>query len=311
MLPRKQHHKLTMNRSSCCTGNGFCQFVSLPSFETEFALCNLEPSLRLQKDLQDIVTKASLSLAENGLDFLSVEQQCGFDITLKNYVDRLSSVSETSNSISGLCIFFKHLAFTTNLRTQDLDKIFVAIAQLMLQSFQFFRPSERHTRGDLLVLYTSACSLIAELDLQEISGDLVSHGIYYIFQGLVLAACCLLRLLKSPLTELDTQDGQQLFLTSLNLLTKFSSTNNDAPARASTSLKNLWRSDRVFKNKDGTWNLELRVRNRFAISVLYDCMWWSRVEFEGHDDPYPRRTSTGEGDKQLSFADINTLPQKI
>jgi transcriptional regulatory protein LEU3 len=267
--------------------------VSLPFSQTETLLCNLDQSLRLQKDLQDIVTKASLSLAENGLDLDTVGQQRGFDLILKSYVDKLSFVIGSNKVLSGMVTTSKARCFVINLWTQDFDKIFVAIAQLMLQSFQFFRPPDKHTCLDLFTLYTSACSLIAELDVQEKSAELVSHGTYYIFQGLDLAACCLLRLLKSPLLEFDTQDGQQLFFTSLNLLSKFSLANNDAPARASTSLRSLWRSDRVFKNEDGTWNLELRVRNRFCISVLYDCMWWSRVEFEGQEDPYLRRITTG------------------
>jgi hypothetical protein len=73
-------------------GSAFCHFVTLPSCETERHILSLNPALRVQKELQDIVTKASLSLAENGLDLVSVDQQRAFDVLFKSYVDRLSSV---------------------------------------------------------------------------------------------------------------------------------------------------------------------------------------------------------------------------
>jgi hypothetical protein len=174
-----------------------------------------------------------------------------------------------------------------------LDRIHVAIARVMLQSFQFFRRADKHNSEELLALYTSICSFIGELEEQEETAGLVSHATYYIFQGTILSTCCLLRLLKTPLSDFNTQDGQRFFFKALNLLSTLSLTNEDHPARASTILKNLWRSDKVFKHADGSWNLDLRVRSRFALSTVYDTMWWSHEEFGGQFDPYPQKGVTG------------------
>jgi hypothetical protein len=67
--------------------------VALPSSETERHTRSLNPSLRFQSELQDTIAKASLSLAENGLDLVSSDQQRGFDLLYKSYVDRLATVS--------------------------------------------------------------------------------------------------------------------------------------------------------------------------------------------------------------------------
>jgi hypothetical protein len=163
----------------------------------------------------------------------------------------------------------------------------------MLQSFQFFRAAGKHTSEELVTLYNSACTLIAEAEVQESLSNVVSYGNYYVFQGIVLAACCLLRLLKTPLGQFDTGAGQQLFFDSLNMLSNFSTTNEDAAARASTTLKSLWRSQKVFKYKDNSWNLELRVRNRYALSVVYDSIWWAHEEFGGQTDAFPSKDMRG------------------
>lgn len=176
-----------------------------------------------------------------------------------------------------------------------LVRIYVVISQIMLHSFQFFRPADKHNSEELLALYTSACLLIAELESAQKFSGLVSYGTYWIFQGILLASCCLLRLLKTPLAGFDTSDGQRFFLKSLELMKNYSLTDNDHAARVSISLKALWNSDRVFKNVDGTWNSELRVRSRFGISVVFDVMWWSHEEFAGQNNPYPRKESVPTG----------------
>jgi hypothetical protein len=184
--------------------------------------------------------------------------------------------------------------YSTDSSKPGIDRVYKAIAQLMLQSFQLFRPADKHRGEDLVILYTSACCVISELEVQENLSKLVSHGTYYIFQGIILAACCLLRLMKSPLATFDTENGRQFFFDSLNMLSNFSVINEDHAVKASTSLKNLWRSQKVFKNKDKSWNLELRVRNRYCMSVVYDCMWWSHEEFGGQADAFPDRSVRGQ-----------------
>jgi hypothetical protein len=57
-------------------------------------------------NLQDIVTKASLSFAENGLDLDSVQQQRSFDVLFKIFVDRLSSIEVANPPTFGLFHLF-------------------------------------------------------------------------------------------------------------------------------------------------------------------------------------------------------------
>lgn len=88
-------------RSTCCAGNASLQFIATPSLENETRLSSLDSPLRLQSNLQDILTNASLALAENGLDLVTGEQQHSFDILFKSYVDKLSFVEGLSAATSG------------------------------------------------------------------------------------------------------------------------------------------------------------------------------------------------------------------
>lgn len=153
------------------------------------------------------------------------------------------------------------------------------IARVFLHSFQFFRPPNKHNNEDLLALYTSACSLISDLEAQEKTNQTVSHGTYYIFQGLLLSADFLLRLLKTPIANFAMEDGERLFFVALDLLNTISLVNTDHPAKSSGGLRNLWSSERAFKHKDGSWDLKLRVRNRFSLSIGYDVMLRHLEEF--------------------------------
>lgn len=167
----------------------------------------------------------------------------------------------------------------------------MTIAHVFLHSFQFFRPSSSHNSEELLALYNSACCLISELEAQEKDNQLVSHGTYYIFQGLLLSADFLLRLLKTPVAKFDTRDGEKLFFVSMDLLNSISLVNVDNPAKASTGLKNMWSSNNAFKHQDGSWDLELRVRNRFSLSVGYDAMLRHNELF---GEPSSSKLSSGE-----------------
>jgi hypothetical protein len=69
-------------------------------------------------NLQDVVTKASLSFAENGLELNSVQQQRSFDVLFKTFIDRLSSIEVVNSPTIGLSHSSAKRFFTDN-QTQD------------------------------------------------------------------------------------------------------------------------------------------------------------------------------------------------
>lgn len=99
------------------------------------------------------------------------------------------------------------------------------------------------------------------------------YSTFYVYSGAVLGACVLLRCLKTPFVELIPEEagmGQALFFSAINMLRNMSLAEDDKPMKSAVAVQNLWRSETVFKHpgKGGAWNLELRVRSRFAASVL-------------------------------------------
>lgn len=138
-------------------------------------------------------------------------------------------------------------------------------------------------------LYAAACSVIRQISLQE---DVLAAATTYIIQGLFLSGCTLFKLLKTSFAKhVDVSSGEALFLSSVRLMQKVSIARNDFPAKCATCLSLLWRSERVFKRADGSEMLEPRIRSRASMSLIFDCLWWCREEFEGQAHAYsPRNT---------------------
>lgn len=162
----------------------------------------------------------------------------------------------------------------------------------------FFKSPDKIDNASLGKLYSTAASLIeGVIDLDK-KCDFIQYSTAYLMRSMALASCILLRLIKTPFVEyIDADEAKSIFLMALQVVQRFSISNNDAPARASTAISKLWRSDRVFKNADGSWKLRLRVRTRYGMSLMWDCMWWCREEFQGQEGAYshPTQSSTAAG----------------
>lgn len=101
-----------------------------------------------------------------------------------------------------------------------------------------------------------------------------------------LTALILLRIGRSHIREeLDTQVGRRAFFQVLDMNKKTSVRADDTWARATIILGQLWTSKFIPQHPHGD-SLFLRCRSRLGMSVVYDCYWWWRQEFQGHPDPY-------------------------
>ncbi len=160
----------------------------------------------------------------------------------------------------------------------------------MVRSLYTFDDAGQLNDPKIAQLYAAACSVIRQILYME---DVLNVATTYMVQGLLLSGCTLLKLLKTSFAKhVDVPIGQALFLSSVRLMQKVSIANNDFPAKSATCLSLLWRSEKVFKKPDGSEMLELRVRSRSSVSLIYDCLWWCREEFEGQAHAYPSRNTT-------------------
>jgi hypothetical protein len=101
----------------------------------------------------------------------------------------------------------------------------------------------------------------------------------------IAAAFTLLKLLNSFFaSEINLEYGRGLFTRTIRAIRDISVTNNDLPSRLAEVLAQLWRSGGAGQEKGWKWevdgSLQLKVRCRMSMSLVYDSVWRWREEFQ-------------------------------
>ena len=126
---------------------------------------------------------------------------------------------------------------------------------------------------------------------------------------MILAAFIILKISRSYLAgRVDLGSGEKAYFAAIVSLREFSLQNDDLYARGAMILTQLWTSSRVFRRPDGVIDaLTLRIRTRLSMSVVFDCFWWWREEFQGKTSPYNdagTQQGRGNGSWLLAGTDI-------
>lgn len=105
----------------------------------------------------------------------------------------------------------------------------------------------------------------------------------FIFMNTFLGMTFMVRLLKGPFASyLDQVRGSVLFQSSLRFIRSCSLESTDLPERAAAALEQMWKSEKIFRDANGSVDITLRVRNRLSASPIYDAIRWWREEFVEH-----------------------------
>lgn len=147
---------------------------------------------------------------------------------------------------------------------------------------------------DLRNVYIAASSLLTNiLDLPD---DLFMYVPRYIEQMMLAGAVTLLKLLNSfYATHVDEPAGRTVFSRTVNALRRLSVRSNDLPQRLAEVMAQLWATSGAseaksfpegHESKQPDESLQLRVRCRSSLSVLYDAIWrWrQQVGQEGRNN---------------------------
>lgn len=162
--------------------------------------------------------------------------------------------------------------------------IHLDITKLHLHAFYLF--DEASTAGyveRIVALYFTACTFIEHtrtLDTQ--SSDFLSHCPFYCYEAFLCAAFIILKILRNNYFAaiVDTRSGQTLVNFSVSALRKMSVTNNDLPGRLSDVLAYLWtHPDASIASGRGIDGLQLKVKSRMSMSIVYDSLWRWRAQF--------------------------------
>jgi len=195
------------------------------------------------------------------------------------------------------------------LSRQDLSPIInlhLKAAGFHLRLSAFFDSST--TQGymdDLMGLWraTSAfLDLVFELETpspENPSSGILRYATNYILQMIIAGGFTLLKLLSSFFArEIEFERGRQLFHRTINAIRSMSIINNDLPWRLAELMVQMWNGARVEQRSplqqqvhavNGLGvekrtvvddSLQLKVRCRMSMSLVYDCVWRWREEFQ-------------------------------
>ena len=170
-----------------------------------------------------------------------------------------------------------------------ITTLYLRAAGLHLHLGAFFDSStSRDYNADLLALFLST-SLFLEsaFALETSAGGVLAYATNYILQMVVAAGFTLLKLLNSFFAHhIDIEYGKTLFNRAIWAIRTISVATNDLPSRLAEVLAQLWRGgsadSRMLHNDNDVVDssLQLKVRCRMSMSLVYDSVWRWREEFQ-------------------------------
>lgn len=186
-----------------------------------------------------------------------------------------------------------------------IDYLYLHAAALHLRLTAFFdSPSVPTYRSDLSALWVAATTLLktflglpGDLDVPSSNGvrklsDTPSKpfATNYIMQMVLAAGFTLMKLLNSFFAaQVDTVTGRTIFLQTVTALRSISVVQNDLPQRLAEVVAQLWQASgaggqRLFDDggskRDIDDSLQIKVRCRMSMSLVYDSIWRWKERFE-------------------------------
>jgi hypothetical protein len=191
------------------------------------------------------------------------------------------------------------------LSRQDLSpivNIHLKAAGLHLRLSAFFdSPSTVTYMDDLMGLWRAATAfldiVLENSGVDTANGDMLRYATNYILQMIFAAGFTLLKLLSSFFArEIDFDRGRNLFHRTIQAIRSMSVINNDLPWRLAELMVQMWNGARVeqrsqMQHMSGSSNgietrtavddsLQLKVRCRMSMSLVFDSIWRWREEFQ-------------------------------
>lgn len=171
----------------------------------------------------------------------------------------------------------------------SFSTVYLRAANLHLRLSAFFdSPSSTDYHIDLFALWRSTTSFLeAAFNINSAAGNLLTYSTNYILQMIIAAGFSLLKLMNSFFAgHIDVEYGRNLFNRTIQAIRSISVFRNDLPNRLAEVLAQLWQSSgagsrRSVANNDGMdSSLQLKVKCRMSMSLVFDSVWRWREEFQ-------------------------------
>lgn len=181
-----------------------------------------------------------------------------------------------------------------------IDTLYLRAAHLHLRLSVFFdSPMSQDYNGNLLNLWFSTLKFLeCAFNLETPAGGVLLYATNYVLQMIIASGFTLLKLLNSFFAmHIDIVYGRNLFNRTIWAIRSISVTPNDLPSRLAEVLAQLWKGGGAGSKTSRSdsspldSSLQLKVKCRMSMSLVYDSVWRWREEFQ----------ATGEGNLECRF----------
>ncbi|KAJ6038501.1 hypothetical protein N7460_008272 [Penicillium canescens] len=275
------HCVLVYQRSCVIKGQSPRNLVNLAQDPTQHQVLfdKIAPGLALKLRCQELVTKCSEAVLENGVRAMTLDQERSLDILLRRYESQVDELE---------------------LQTVADDETFhLLLCRMAIQSFHFYKSQTTVSSGCLPRLIVTACSLIDYVQALRDRMGFLSMAPVQIGFGVLLASISLLRILKS---NIACSSCTNLLFATINLAKQMSTDRTDTAAKTITVVNQLWNSSKAFRKADGSEYTALRIRSRLILSQILDAVWWWRDEFDPGARAKVRGTDSFDGCSSRNYA---------
>ncbi|KAK8151663.1 hypothetical protein BKA80DRAFT_244540 [Phyllosticta citrichinensis] len=208
------------------------------------------------------------------------------------YDDKSILISYETTNLNDLEARLRHVNFT------EFDLLHLRAVRLNLQLYAFFNKQEHGWHQDLLNLLLATNVFLESIFSLDEAGTL-PYTTNYVTQMMVASGFTLHRLLNSNFA--NTIPHPQLcasrsnFTRLINCIRNTSVRGNDLPQRLAEVLAQLWKASgsgnpkhadvEAFRSahggNNGAGDIQLKVRCRMSMSVVFDSLWHWREKFRG------------------------------
>jgi hypothetical protein len=144
----------------------------------------------------------------------------------------------------------------------------------------FFKSSETLDVQVCQFIFDATMMVFEFVLAQEKSHKLSTYCPQFIVFAVTMGVSLMLRILKGPWLEyVDHERGSALFPTVFSFLKSVSIEQGDKPSKIGTIAEQMWSSKRMFKDADGNFDVDLRVKNKLSTALIHDIGVRWREEF--------------------------------
>ena len=166
---------------------------------------------------------------------------------------------------------------------KELASLMAWTARLSIRMFYFFLKASPSKLKSILRAGIAACEVIEHIwHYQSHHNGFVPHMSHYIGRMLMMAAFTLMRTMRSASKDMfQPARSETAFNRAIAMAKAFAVQKEDLSDVAVRMIEQLRGSTKAFIQEDGTNTaLELKLRGRLFMSVVFDCFWWWRAEFD-------------------------------